>query len=381
MTLSEQLRLVPNKIKKNGFKWILKRAKYESLNPQFMVTRYLVKRLDPLRQLFKWPYSSRKSDVLNDTLMVVYDLNVESITFDFTFFLAAAETYAKQNGKSKLFILFVQATRDVLIDQSYSSVVGEDSQEWRLTNILLQLARLYPACSGYALLRKNSEAINYICGQLAYPPGYSSTYRPAMEYKKIFPIVNLKAFSGFSASSQGLLYIQKWLNLNHISKPVVVITLRQYGYDTARNSNISEWIKFADWVSRKGFMPVFVPDTDACWCPNKLLNDYIVFTEPCWNLGLRLALYELAFVNFFYSNGLGMFGLIDKKVRLIAMVPIIEESLGANYAAFVEDYGLTPGQRRYDFSEPHQLLSWKRDIFENIRDEFLEFEDFFPLKP
>ena len=40
-------------------------------------------------------------------------------------------------------------------------------------------------------------------------------------------------------------------------------------------------------------------------------------------------------------------------------------------------YGLKPDQRRYDFAEAFQWLSWKRDSFENIKSEFLEFESQF----
>ena len=58
------------------------------------------------------------------------------------------------------------------------------------------------------------------------------------------------------------------------------------------------------------------------------------------------------------------------------MNPIIEDSLEA-FGDRYEDYGLKPDQRRYDFAEPFQWLSWKRDSFENIKSEFLEFESQF----
>ena len=54
------------------------------------------------------------------------------------------------------------------------------------------------------------------------------------------------------------------------------------------------------------------------------------------------------------------------------MNPVIEESLHFK-ADVVNSFGLVSGQRRYNFAEKHQFLSWKQDTFENIRDEFLEF--------
>ena len=85
-----------------------------------------------------------------------------------------------------------------------------------------------------------------------------------------------------------------------------------------------------------------------------------------------MAIYELAFVNFFYSNGTSVIGSLNKKIRMIAMNPVIEESLQAK-ANIYKTYGLVSGQRRHNFAEKYQFLSWKHDTFENIRDEFLEF--------
>ena len=85
-----------------------------------------------------------------------------------------------------------------------------------------------------------------------------------------------------------------------------------------------------------------------------------------------MAIYQQAFVNFFYSNGTSVIGSLNKKIRLIAMNPVIEDSTHFQ-ADVVNSFGLVSGQRRYNFAENHQFLSWKQDTFENIRDEFLEF--------
>ena len=160
---------------------------------------------------------------------------------------------------------------------------------------------------------------------------------------------------------------------------MVVITLRQYGYDVTRNSNIEEWVKFAHWVKEIGFTPVFVPDTDSCYLPNNLLEGFIVFNEACWNLGLRMALNELAFVNLFYYNGTAAICKLNKKVRIIAFYPILEKSIHGD-SATINVMGLKEGQRRYDYAQPYQFLSWKHDSFENIREEFMEFQKCFPLE-
>ena len=184
-----------------------------------------------------------------------------------------------------------------------------------------------------------------------------------LDYSEVFPLVNKKVFSGFRASKAGLKYVEQWMKSGNIEQPMVVITLRQYGYDTSRNSNIEEWSKFAVWLKSQGYTPVFVPDTDACWKSNKSLEDFITITDACWNLGLRLALYERAFVSLFYSSGVAALCSLSSHARYIAFYPVIEESLQAKAETY-ERYGLVSGQRRYDFAQDHQLLSWKRDSFE-----------------
>ena len=374
MAVFARLNSLAQKIQKKGFGWLYERIKYELVRPNFAITRYILGLIESLRKLYQRNNDASPNKMVpEDTLIAVYDLNVVPMTFDFAFFLAAAETFGKSHGKSKVFVLFLQKNSVLLDNEEYLAKVSEDSQQWRLNNIVVQLAQLYPACSGYGLLPRNSQIDNYIKNQCVYPPRYSSTHKLyAKNYAEIFELIDKKLFRGFSASKTGINYIQQWMSSNNITSQMVVITLRNYGYDKTRNSNIDEWVKFAHWVKNEGFIPVFVPDTDSCWTSTKELEHFIVFTEACWNQGLRMALYELAFVNFFYSNGISSIGSLNKKIRLIAMNPVIEESLHFK-ADVVNSFGLDSGQRRYNFAEKHQFLSWKQDKFENIRDEFLEF--------
>ncbi len=367
------------KIYRNGFKWLYKRVKFEFLSPKFLVTKYLVKQMEYLRKKFSQKKISTQTNIVSpDTLLVVYDLNFQPITFDFANFLAAAETFGKNEGKSKIFVLFVQKVSSSLSNGEYSNAITEDSQQWRINNVVLQLAHLYPACTGYSIVPRDSEILKFIPEKSVYPAGYSHTYKPNFDYTDIFKLLNLKLFSGYQAPKQGIDYIHKWQKINGITKPMVVITIRQYGYDLSRNSNIEEWVKFAHWVKDQGFTPIIVPDTDACWTPNNLFDDFIVFIEPCWNLGLRIALNELAFVNLFYINGTAAISTLNKKSRYILFNPIIEQSLQSN-PSIIKEYGLIFGQRRYNFAEQHQFFSWKLDSFENIQDEFMEFQKNCPL--
>jgi hypothetical protein len=366
--------MILKKIQKNGLHWLYKRLKFELVSPKFYLSIKFVKLLEVFRKLLNNNLNTLKDNFVSDnTLIAVYDLNTNPITYDFSFFLAEAETFGRVREKLNIFIIIVQNDSSGLNDKTYDRAVSNDSKLWRLNNILLQLIDFYPACVGHLILPIKSDINFFTKNNLVYPLGYSEKFKPLRSYKEVFPILNKGQFSGFKSSKTGLSYVNQWLKSNNVINQIVVITLRQYDYDVVRNSNIIEWSKFAKWVKLQAYTPIFIPDTDSCWFNNKQLDEFLIFTEPCWNIGLRIALYELAFVNFFYSNGTGAICLMNKNTNYIVMNPIIEDSLHAKSQVY-EDYGLTKGQRRYDFAKKYQLLSWKRDTFENIRDEFLEFK-------
>ena len=317
MKITSAIVSLPKKIKQNGYNWLYQRLKFELLSPTFTITKKLVSIIEYVRVLFRSKKAKTQNDIFSpDTLLAVYDLNFESITFDFAHFLASAETFGKKHGKSRFFVIIVHKENFSFVNKDYMAVVSKESQKWRFNNIIVQLAQLYPACIGYSSIPRNAEILNQISNKLIYPVGYSSTYKPTLNYLEAFKLLNTNTFTGFQAPKQGLDYIHKWKKMNNILNPMVVITLRQYGYDPIRNSNIKEWVKFASWVKEQGFTPIFVPDTDTCWEPNNLLENFIIFNEPCWNLGLRMALNELAFVNLFYSSGPASICSLNKKSSL-----------------------------------------------------------------
>jgi hypothetical protein len=238
---------------------------------------------------------------------------------------------------------------------------------------------MHSAYSGHGILPKGNSIKEYIKNDITYPEGFSENYSPRFDYKETIRSLNLTSYKGFQTPLQGQKYINEWMNYAEIVSPIVSISLRNYGFDRKRNSNIKEWVKFADWVSQRGYTPVFIPDVDACWQPDDRLERHIVFTDACWNLELRMAFYDACFVSFFYSNGLVALAQLNKNIRCISMHPVIKDSKEATIEIY-KSHGMPIGERKSDFGETFQWLSWKQDSFENIKSEFLEFEDQFSDK-
>jgi len=375
MNSFKNILLLARKINDRGLGWMLDRIRQELRSPGYPVLIAVAACIESLRVMIRRltvPCAMGNVGYLGDHLLVVYDLNSSPVTFDFAYFLAWAETFAWDNGKETIFVLFVLKENDSNSEGLYNKIIDESSQKWRFNHILLPLISVYPTCTGFGVLSKNDSIRPYISNSSVFPPGYNETFKPLMNYTEIFKSLELKTFKGVRSSTQAIRYINKWQRSKNINTPIICITLRQYGYDTCRNSNIDAWVQFADWVFERGFAPVFMPDTDACWEPDERIDKYHVFTEGCWNLELRVALYELAYVNYFYSNGCGALATLSKKIRYILMIPVLEGSRQAKDKIF-KSYGWTSAQRRLNFADKYQLLSFKTDDFNNIRDEFLEF--------
>ncbi len=364
---------IVKKIKIYGVRWLIRRIQRELRAPSYSFGKVIAIRVESFRVLLRQLY---RPSIVNKDIehqLIVWDFNSKPYTFDFAHFLAYAETFARNNGKETLFVYFVMKKDHEPLGQNiYNDIVGEASQKWRFTNIIIPLVDLYPACAGYCVLSKEDSITPYIEGKSVFPQGYSGTYDPPITYREIYDALESNIFRGFETSTQGMEYIEKWRQSKGIKTPIVCITLRQYSYDTSRNSDITSWVQFASWVSKRGYTPVFIPDTDACWESRELIDKYHVFNEGCWNLGLRLALYELADVNFFYLNGCASPATLSKTIRYIFMVPIIEGSLEAGIGVN-ESYGWSEDQRRINYAEDYQFLSFKTDSFKNICAEFLEF--------
>jgi hypothetical protein len=367
-----QLISIFKKIYNEGIFWAFWRVRQEFRQPSFRSTIKTMLAFKRINRRLKTIFLKEKKEFA-DYVTAVYDLNVYPITYDFAYFLAAAELFALENKKCGFIVLFVPQKDDYIADKNYQSVIDEESMKWRFENIILPMINIYPACIGHSTVPKRSDTSEAIKGKFLYPEFYSDHFCAADFYFKV--CTSKIKFSGFSASIQGKRYIESWKKFNQITGKIVTITLRQYNFDPIRNSKVDEWVRFAEFIRGKGFTPVFIPDTDACFEHDARLNDFIVFEVPCWNLGIRMALYEGVYLNFFTSNGTVSIATLNKNAASIVMKHVTPGSMQANFEVYKKN-GLEFGidQQTYYLFEGHfQILSCKDDTFENIREEFNKF--------
>ena len=365
------------KIRDRGLSWFWWRIKREIRNPRDgSFTETIINGVLRIRKKMTRTRTVKGEDNL---LYSVYDLEIAPITFNITEFLIDSELEANRTGKEGFVVVFVPNEEDALyVNEEYDSVIDSHSTLWRFQNIVLPLTTVAPKCKGVFILPDRSSVFSFINDHKVYPYLYDGVNLRYLDESRLYDNLDRPGIiQGLKAPIQGCKYIQNWIKENDIKDPIVSITLRQYGYDKARNSRISEWSQASKYILESGFFPVIIPDTDQAFANNELFtnnelfkNSY-VFKECAWNMGLRMALYEASFLNFFVPNGPFHLANFMPNCSYIMMNALPEGSI-VTTEAFIKNRGMEVGEN-YRWATPDQRQIFKKDTYENIIFEFERF--------
>lgn len=359
---------VIEKIREKGFPWLLWRLRRELRYPTIPLLRTVLDNVISLKQRALSMLLPAEKD---DYLYAVYDLDINAITFNFAQFLIDAEFEANRHGKKGFVVVFVPPSHDQrLVWSVYDSVIDQGSREWRFQNILIPLTTLSTKCMGYFVLPARSATKSFIRGREVFPALYDGVNLRSWDGIAANRKLNRPGlFQGLSASKQGLRYIEAWKQAHGVDKPLVTITLRNQPFDPVRNSNINAWAKFANHLPELGYYPVVIPDTDKSFAPEAAFDGIACLRECAWNLGLRMALYESAFLNFIVTNGVIGLLMFNPRCSYICMNNLSAEGSLIDTPEAWGKHNLTIGED-FKFSTPRQRLIFKPDTYENIVSEF-----------
>jgi len=171
------------------------------------------------------------------------------------------------------------------------------------------------------------------------------------------------------ATGESLRNVDQWAASHAGGRRIVAITLRNYSYMPARNSNTEAWTGFARSLDSTRFMPVFIPDLEQTL--NGQLHElqgHAVLGEAAWNLGLRMALYERAYISLGVNTG--PMGLCWLNARTnYATLKMAPEHVPQTSRAFYLELGFEPG-RSLPFAASTQELVWEDDTLAAIQRAF-----------
>jgi len=294
-----------------------------------------------------------------DRLLFVYDTLNSPVTFDFLHYLYQAEWTRVKEGKACIDIVLV--TRGDLTtsrEKVYISAVGRDNINWRLTNLVMPLTRLF-ASVGRVYLVDHPEAFEIVRRyQHVHPEGYGYanprsavcrldapdfTHSPSLAISETARAVVEAYFSGLQ------------------QRRLVTITLRSYGYIPARNSNIGSWVRFAQQLDSSKFRVVFVPDASSQGVTTfQELSDVEVFDAACWNVEIRAALYRRAWMNMGVVSGpLTISCLLD---NVLTLAIDRSKDYPGDYADGIRsNTGLIPGEKPAFYSDSCHFFPGRDD--------------------
>jgi hypothetical protein len=355
------------KIKTNGLRWLLWRLHRELRNPTFNITIKIIDFfLNSWNGVFEnWEHKETQY------LYCIYDLEIAPITYNIIEYLVYVDYLSREN-EGFVLVLVPKKVKKHSFLTDYEKTIDGSNQNWRIDNIIFPVARMHERCAGVFLLPDREATKEFIKNKTVFPKLYDGTnlrYYDPVEYRKTMSKPGL--WTPVTPPLQGRRYVEQYLKPKVGDKKVITVTIRNYGYDTARNSNCSEWAKFIEHLLKNSYYPIIIPDTENAFTDDFPDHHDYVFRDCCWNIGLRMALYFSSYLNIGVANGPIATLLHNNKARVLIMNSSPEGSIVSSPEQ-MEKYGLQQNAQ-WKFLTPAQRLSFLPDTFENI---VLEFEHY-----
>ncbi len=320
------------------------------------------------------------SETNRQTLYAFYDLGNNNANFEFLNFLFLAEFTRIQHNFAFLHMVIVPPPKDLLKQPGKKYETGEVLTSWRqkgwmVRNVLLPCCWMMNPDMHVTVCTNRKEAwnIQHRLGKNIFPSNYTvNSPVGACSIRMIRQVVGPgKVLPTLKASAEALGHVKQWLNNYVRDRKIVTITLRET-FDSVeeRNSDLDNWLKFADSIDQEEFCLIFLRDTfRALGPPLSQLQKYLVFDAAPWNLELRMALYELSFLNLFVANGPAHLCMFNRKTRCL-----IFNRMATNMFAMSEDYFKAeslPVGSQWPNATDFQRMIWEGDSFDLIRKHFV----------
>ena len=286
-------------------------------------------------------------------------------------FLILAELARNRSNANQLKVVIVPGGNSGFRhdDSAYDS----DNKRWRLHNILLPATSLLRSKTTVDICpdRESATEIEERHNGPIFPDGYSVS-NPITEFflsRVIAASTVGEIIPSFHAPPQAKKYMKHWLDNQTEGRKPVTITLREADYNENQNSNIDAWLEFASGLDPDEFYPVFIRDTDKAFdWQDPRFDRFSVCIPAAINLQLRMALYELSWLNMLVPNGPGELCRHSAAVRYLYFKVINEEGNTTSKALIASQGIEINGQLPY--ATKYQRLVWECDDIGVIVREF-----------
>ena len=293
------------------------------------------------------------------------------MSFDFTVFLTLAELARIRAKANRMRIVIVPGTQEGFRrdDAAYS----KEKKLWRLHNILLPATTLLEtditidSCTE----RHSAAEIEKSHAGPIFPEGYS-VKSPVSDFflsGVVAAATRGEKIPSLRASSQAKEYMSRWLSHHTQGRKPVTITLRESDYNENQNSNTDAWLEFADGLDTEKFIPIFIQDTERIFYADlRDFERFVVCIPAAINLQLRMALYELSWLNMFVPNGPGELCRHNAATRYLYFKVITSDG-DTTSKVLIASQGIELGGQ-LPYATKYQRLVWAPDEVDVINREF-----------
>lgn len=316
---------------------------------------------------FKLIFDNKKN-----VAIAVYDLEANPTTFDFVWFLYEANIHFKAKGIMHFDVIIKPSSleRKWEVETKKNLIITPQHKKQRIYNIILPQANLFYECKNVHLI-EDKMAINGMLmrANYTYPEAYTCISPQKMSMKKIWKHTdNAIDFKGFSANASDIDQVAKWLKLHDVCSRFVSISLRSYGFQDSRNSNIPLIKEFITYLNKNGFDHVIIPDTDQIEGVSNFL-DSPIFYQGSFNIYQRNALYELAYTNLFSSSGVATVSMFNPKSSFIFTKLVNEHWPVSAHEARGLKFGSQP------LANGRGIWFWEDENIESLINSFQKIEE------
>lgn len=369
------LPLLIAKLRTGGLSWLAERLRDEWQMPRTAPGQALYRAVRSVGRSAGLASRNKNAHHCSETLYAFYDLGVAPVTYDFLWFLVGAELERRRRDLASVHAVIVPGPRGGLRKETPELERSLDvtTRRARVFSVLVPSCSLLPSLCGVTVAGSRARAaqlVNTAEGAVfparyepALPtyPGPQEPLRAAREGRA--PVAALRA------APADLRAVASWLATHGCNRRVVTITLRAYDYVPARNSNIPAWAAFARGLDTTRFSAVIVPDSEQCFTgiPAEL-RGLRIFSEAALAPGLRMALYQSAYLNLGVNNGPMGLCWLNAETRYITF-KILNDAAPQTSADYMKFLGFEIGGS-LPFATPWQRWVWAEDELPIIADAF-----------
>lgn len=323
---------------------------------------------------FRYLFGSlSRSNINKSNLLFVYDLDLNPLTFNFGQHLANATIYSRNKSLKNIDLLIINSSSSNPIKtKKLKLFMSEHEAKNRVYEIILSTFRLSHKSNNLYLSNFNDKNTNDIIEnyKYIYPEGYS-VFKPIPCPYKLPDVDASTFFPMLEPNLRAKEIINKYLE-NFKEKKIITFTFRDLKHEQNRNSQYDEWVKFSKYLIKENYNVLIIPDP-LNYNPKffEKFADCHVAEIVLWNINLRAALYEAAFLNCSVSSGIyEVSSFYNKNSNSLMFLDF--DSYGKEYLEFAHKNWGYKDSIYQKWMSINQSVIYKKDNFENMVTAFNE---------